>query len=202
MAGLKPRNTVMFVVGWLVLVIVAVLLMLATGDTFASILPMRVVALIAYLTAFVTILGVLFNKELIKYFGRKFIDVHHVVSVGALALMVLHPLMTLVAGYPLSILLPDFTTLFNAFARTGPIALLLFAAASLFALLRASLKSSWRELHWLVYLGFIVASVHGSLLGANLQGTVARIVVALFALGIVVIYVVKRMPRKAIKRSL
>lgn len=196
MAKLKPRNTYLFGVALAAFLVLAIVILLATRLPEKPLAPMRILAFMAYTIAYVSILGVLFSKELVQFFGRMFIKIHHVITVAALGMMVLHPVFILVGGYSLNYLLPDFTTPYNAFARNGPIALLLFAIASVAAVLRATMKHSWRPVHWLVYLAFVVASVHAALLGMNLQSLVSRLIVGLLVISIIIVYIVKRLPRK------
>lgn len=196
MAKLKPRNTYIFGLALVAFLALAIVILLVTRLPDHPLALMRILAFMAYTMAYVSILGVLFSKELVQFFGRMFIKIHHVITVAALGMMVLHPVFILVGGYSLNYLLPDFTTPYNAFARNGPIALLLFAIASVAAVLRATMKHSWRPVHWLVYLAFVVASVHAALLGMNLQSLVSRLIVSLLVISIIIVYIVKRLPRK------
>ncbi len=197
MSKLQARNTFLFVIIGGAVVALAAILLVITGEPRESLAPMRILGFTAYLLALASILSTLFIQELVHLFGRRFIAVHHIIAATALTAMALHPLFVVLGGYPLYYLLPDFTSGYAFFARNGPVALLLFGAASLSALLRAKLKSSWRMLHWLVYLAFLIASVHAALLGMNLQGTPARIVIGLLGLSVIVIYVLKRQPHKS-----
>jgi DMSO/TMAO reductase YedYZ heme-binding membrane subunit len=198
MAKPKPHNTFIFGLALVFFLALAVVIQTITGQGL-PLTPLRVFALMGYMMAYTSILGVLFNKELIQFFGRMFIKIHHIMTVAALAMMLLHPIFVLLNGYPLNYLLPDFTTLFNAFARNGPLALLFFAIASLAAVIRATIKHSWRAVHWLVYIAFIIASLHAVLLGMNLQSLVSRLIVGLLVASIIVVYIIKRVPKK--KRS-
>lgn len=196
MAKLKPRNTFVFGLAVVAFLALAIVILLVTGQPGQPLAPMRILAFMAYTMAYASIFGVLFSKELIQFFGRMFVKIHHFMTVTALSMMVLHPIFILVGGYPLNYLLPDFTTPYNVFARSGPIALLLFAISSVAAVLRATMKQSWRSVHWLVYLAFIVASIHAVLLGMSLQTLVPRLIVGLLVISIIVVYIVKRLPRK------
>lgn len=196
MAKLQSRNNLVFGLVLIGILALAIVIVLVTGQPGEPLALMRILAFMAYLLAYVSILGVLFNQELIRLFGRMFIKVHHVMTVAALSFMILHPLFVLLGGYPLYYLLPDFTSLFNAFARNGPTALVLFAIASAAAVIRATIKHSWRQVHWLVYLAFVVVSVHAVLLGANLQTLIPRVIIGLMVISIIVVYVIKRLPKK------
>ncbi|MCE5259666.1 MAG: hypothetical protein LLG44_11530 [Chloroflexi bacterium] len=196
MNKLRARNSYLFVIIGCAVVALAAILLVITGEPRESLAPMRILGFTAYLLALASILSALFIQELVHLFGRRFIAIHHIITVTALAAMALHPLFVVLGGYPPYYLLPDFTSGYAFFARSGPVALLLFGAASLFALLRAKLKGSWRMLHWLVYLAFLIASVHAALLGMNLQEMPARIGIGLLGLSVIVIFVLKRRPRK------
>ncbi|MHB9033748.1 MAG: hypothetical protein ACYC6L_11965 [Anaerolineae bacterium] len=194
MAKLTPRNNLVLILIFVAVLGLSILFLLLSSAPKETLAPARIMALIAYLLAFVSVVGSVFMRELVKYFGRKFLDTHHIVTLTALAAMVIHPILAVTTLYPVRFLLPDFTSWYNVFARSGPFALLLFVIASLIAWLRARLKLNWRVLHWLVYLAFLVATVHAALLGRNMQTLVPRMILVLLALVVSGVYIYKRNP--------
>ncbi|MHB1356257.1 MAG: hypothetical protein ACYCZF_09810 [Anaerolineae bacterium] len=199
MAKLQPRNTYLF--GLVPVAILALVtgFFLVTEQLSSPLSPMRIMALAGYILTYTAILGIQFSKELVRFYGRMFIRIHHIMVVIALSFMVLHPVLGLVGGYPLSYLIPDLSSLYSALARSGPIALVLFAIASVAAVLRATIKHQWRPAHWLVYIAFLLSSIHAILRGTNLLTLVPRLVVGLMVLSVIVVFVIKRSPRTKLK---
>jgi sulfoxide reductase heme-binding subunit YedZ len=75
----------------------------------------------------------------------------------------------------------------------GPPAWDLLVIASAAALLRASLKKSWRTIHYLTYLAFLIGTTHALLIGTDTQLWPVRIVAILMALAVVYAFVRKRL---------
>ena len=67
-----------------------------------------------------------------------------------------------------------------------------------------TLKKSWRIIHWLTYIAFIFATVHGILLGSNFQFLPVRIIAALMAVVAFSIFIIKRItnPKRKTKKQI
>lgn len=156
----------------------------------------RGAALLGYQFVFLSIISSAYVVPLVRRFGRPFVQMHHVLSVTALVLISLHPLgAAWDAGTP-TVLLPRFDSLLRFLELGGRMAWYLVALAALMALLRRQLRSSWRVVHMLNYVAFLLATVHGNLIGTNLQHPGTRAVSAAMALAVIAVFVQKRIGRR------
>ena len=123
---------------------------------------------------------------------------HHYLSVTGLVLLVIHPVTVAAAGGGPGVFVPDFSSVRNFFTHGGRVAWWLLAIASVAALLRARFKNEWRPVHYLAYLAFWFATVHGILLGGHLASyLLLQIIVVVMALFTVYILIQKRLAKPA-----
>ncbi len=125
----------------------------------------RGVALLGYLAIYLSILSSAYARQLVRLFGRPFIQVHHILSIAGLALIALHPLGVALDWSSPGILFPRLDSLRVFLQWGGPPALYLIVVASLAAALRRPIGKGWRAIHILSYLAFLLATVHATLLG-------------------------------------
>ena len=97
-------------------------------------------------------------------------------------------------------LYPDVSSL-DAFLRLGgrP-AWYLLGIAALAAVLRGRIKQSWRTLHYLNYVAFLLATVHAVLIGTDFISPAMKGVAIALALVAVGVFVSKRVRRWRLKR--
>lgn len=191
----EPKNT------WVLVAAIVFALLLSLGVVALDVIGtpvsgvLRVAALIGYQGVFLASLSSLYLIELTKYFGRRFVKVHHVVSVTALITLFLHGGLVAWQFRGLGVFLPTFSSLQGFFQFGGAPALWLISVASLAALFRTTLRKQWRQIHWLNYLAFLLGTLHAQLLGANFQHLVVRIFSGAMAAALVAIFVIKRVRR-------
>jgi DMSO/TMAO reductase YedYZ heme-binding membrane subunit len=160
----------------------------------------RAAALLGYLAIFLAVISSAYMRELFKLLGRPFIRVHHIVSVTGLILVTLHPLGTALRSSSLTVFLPDVSSL-NAFlALGGRPAWYLIGIAALAARWRTRVKRSWRTIHYLNYIAFLLATVHAVMIGTDFISPVMKAVVIAMALAVVGVFVRKRVRRSRLKR--
>ena len=151
----------------------------------------RAAALLGYIALFVATVSSAYLRELVRFFGRSFIKVHHVVSIAAWVLLVLHPIGAVAAYASPGVLLPQFSSWAQFLTWAGPPAWYLLIIATAAALWRTKFRG-WRSVHALNYLVFLLATVHGILLGTDGQLWGVRLVMILMALAVVAVFVRKR----------
>jgi DMSO/TMAO reductase YedYZ heme-binding membrane subunit len=156
----------------------------------------RGAALLGYQSVFLAIVSSAYMRQLVRLFGRPFVQVHHVVSVSGLILITLHPLGVALDNATISVLVPRFESGLASLRLGGQLAWNLIALAALVALLRRSVGRPWRVVHRLNYVAFLSATVHANLIGTNLQYIVARALSIVMALVIVGVFVQKRLRRR------
>jgi methionine sulfoxide reductase heme-binding subunit len=161
----------------------------------------RVGALLGYLMVFLAALSSNYMRELTRFFGRAFVKVHHVASVTALIALAIHATSVAWRSGTLATFVPQFGSVRQFFALGGRPAFWLIAITSLTALLRASIGKSWKTIHWLNYVAFLLGTIHAWLIGANFQHLGVRIVSGLMAATLVVVFVLKRVEESRRRRK-
>jgi len=184
------------IVGLAGLVIVILLLLLSpAGNELTQVI--RASALLGYLAIFLAIISSAFLRRLVKYFGRPFLHVHHVLSLSGLGLVTLHGIAVAVSAGSLDVFLPVFDSLNLFLVLGGRPAWYLIALAVLAAFARSALGLVWRYVHLLNYVAFWLATAHANLIGVTAQEiVVVRIVTIVFAVAVFVILVKKRLPSR------
>ena len=156
----------------------------------------RGTALLGYQSIFLAIVSSAYMRQLVRLFGRPFVQVHHVVSVAGLILITLHPLGVALDNATISVFVPRFDSVLVFLQLGGRLAWYLVALAALVALLRRSVGRPWRVVHMLNYIAFLLSTVHANLIGTDLQYTVTRVISIVMALVMVGIFVQKRLRRR------
>jgi len=185
MPARKPKNT------WALVLSGALAALLVAGtvaldEIYAPIAGViRAAAVLGYLGVFVATLSSNYVRELTRFFGRRFVQVHHFVSVTALAALAIHAASVAWNWRSPGVLLPS---------RDTPQALALWflAISSLAAVLRAAIGRNWRVVHWLNYAAFLIGTWHAQNLGTNFQHLGVRIVSGLMAVAVVGLFIWKR----------
>jgi len=190
------RNWYLVLIGIAALLLVVLILAMTPAASPLDYV-LRGAALLGYFAVFLAIISSVYVRELTRFFGRSFIKTHHIVAVSGLILITIHPLTAALQASSLSVFVPDFSS-FRAFLTTGgrP-AWYLIGIAVLAALLRATWRKSWRQIHWLNYIAFWLATAHANLFGTDFFASpVLRVVSILMALAAVAVLVLKRLPKR------
>ena len=192
MAPLRARNTgYLVLVGCVALALVSGLVSLQPYGTPLNWFT-RGAALLGYLAIFLSIISSSTMRQLVRFFGRPFIRVHHILSVTGLILITLHPLGVAWSSASLRVFLPRFGSWLAFLQWGGPPAWYLIHIGSLTAARRRSIGRNWRTVHLLNYVAFLLGTIHAILIGTDFQSTVAKAVAVTLAIVIVAIFVQKR----------
>lgn len=205
---MKPKNTRYLILTGVVSLLVVIFLVsldpLQEQENWLAWL-IRGAALLGYWAVFLSILSSAYLRELVRFFGRPFVKVHHATSVTGLVLITLHPLAVAINASSIAVFVPRFESLRIFLTLGGRLAWYLIGIAALAALLRASLKRSWRVIHYLNYIAFFLVSIHASLIGTTFRGQGARAIilkaiVALMSLVVAYVFVRKQMDKRRRRR--
>ena len=181
------------------IVVIAVALLwvvgtLLTGPSAAALtLVIRALALAGYFFIFLAILSSAYLRELVKAFGRPFIKVHHIVSITGLVAIGLHPVAVAIDYRSASVFAPSIGTLTETLAWLGRPAWYLLLIAALTAFLRTRVGNIWRAIHYVNYIAFLAATVHGNLMGGNFGYVVPRIISIVMAAIVIAVFIWRRM---------
>lgn len=163
-------------VGWSafgILLVVSALVALRTQGTLLKWI-VRELALLGYIAVFVAIVSSYYKRQVMRLFGRSFVDAHHILSVTGAIFLTLHPLGVAWDAMALSVLVPVFAPLSDMFKYGGRIAWYIFAVGALTAVGRKKVGQRWRTIHDFNYLAFVFGTIHANLLGANFQDIAVR----------------------------
>ena len=187
MAKKNRRNTGYLALLAIVCLAIVAVLFVAKPPSAGNAL-VRAAAILGYLGVFLATVSSAYLRELVKFFGRPFIKVHHIVSIAALVLITIHPLAAVWSWSSVDLLLPQFGSLATFLTWGGPPALYLVAVGAVGAALRRPFKRRWRSVHRLNYLAFLLATAHALLLGTDGQNTIVRVIAIAMALTVVYVY--------------
>jgi methionine sulfoxide reductase heme-binding subunit len=152
----------------------------------------RAGALLGYLALFLAALSSNYMRELTRFFGRSFINVHHLISVTALVALTIHAVGVAWRVGSATAFLPSFASWEAFFRLGGRPAFWLLAITSLTALFRTAIGKNWKIIHWLNYLVFILGTIHAQMIGLNFQHLGVRIVSGIMTLILIAVFVWKR----------
>ncbi len=141
---------------------------------------------------FVATLSSNYTRELTRFFGRAFIRVHHVASITALVALLAHASTVAWRAGSVSVFVPLLSSAQAFLSQGGRPALWLVVIAAAVALLRKKIGKRWKTIHRFNYPAFLLGTIHAQMLGRNFQHLTIRIVSAAMAVGVVVVFVLKR----------
>lgn len=192
MSSKRARNTHYLVLGGLVLLVLVALIAAIQPPPTPIDWVIRGTALLGYLAIFLSILSSVYMVPLVRFFGRPFVKVHHVVSIVGLVAMMVHPLALAWNLRTLSVFVPNFSSLTRFLTLAGRVVWPLIGIAALAAWLRQPIGKSWRAIHYLNYLAFWLATAHAILIGTSFQSLVMRAIAVVLALVTVAVLIQKR----------
>jgi hypothetical protein len=152
----------------------------------------RVAALMGYFCIFGATVTSAYLRQVVRWFGRPFIKIHHILSIAGLSLVTIHPLAVAWQAIDPRVFVPAVDSWYAFFALGGRPAWYLLGIGALVAVLRGTIGKHWRLLHILNYLAFWLATVHGILIGTNVQNWPMRVVFGAMALIVLGVFVQKR----------
>jgi sulfoxide reductase heme-binding subunit YedZ len=156
----------------------------------------RGAAALGYSAIFLAIISSNYMRQLVRFFGRPFVQIHHILSVTGLVMVTLHPLGVAWSNASLRVWLPRLDSWLTFLEWGGPPAWYLIAIASSAAVLRKAIGQNWRVLHLLNYVAFFLGTVHASLIGTDFQHPIVRAVSVALALAVLATLIRKRFQRR------
>jgi DMSO/TMAO reductase YedYZ heme-binding membrane subunit len=191
----RPKNA--WVLAAIFVAVAAITVVLeVTGPREGALLSsaIRGLALMGYQLLFLSMLSSAYMPNLVRFFGTPFIKIHHVLSISGLVFMTAHPLLVAIRNGSAEVFLPQFDSVRVFLALGGRPAWYLIAVAVAAALLRRRIGKGWRIVHLLNYLAFALATAHATLLGANFQTWIPRIVSWAMLIAVLAVFAHKRLP--------
>lgn len=188
----QPKNTWLLVLSGVIALALITLLVALNGSGAPINGAIRIVALFGYAGVFLTSLSSNYMRELTRFFGRRFIKVHHILATASLIALVLHGTLVAVRAGTAAVFLPQVTSVLAFLSMGGVPALWLLATTVVTAILRATIGNRWKTIHWLNYVAFILATIHAQLIGSDFHNIGIQVVSALMALVLIGVFYWKR----------
>ena len=156
----------------------------------------RGAAALGYLAIFSAIISSNYVRQLVHFFGRPFVQIHHILSVTGLVMVTLHPLGVAWSNESLRVWLPRLDSWLAFLQWGGPPAWYLIATASSAAVLRKAIGRNWRALHLLNYVAFFLGTVHAIMIGTDFRGPIVRAVSVALALAVLATSIQKQFQKR------
>jgi hypothetical protein len=201
MPSRRAKNTPYLVLAGVAALALVVLVLIVVPPPTPLYGVVRGAALLGYLTIFAAIVSSAFLRSLVRFFGRPFVQVHHVASIAGLVAMMVHPLALAWNNGTLSVFIPRFDSLRVFLTLAGRVVWPLVTIAALAAWLRKPIGKNWRVVHYLNYIAFWLVTAHAILIGSSFQSTAMRIVAIVLALVTVTLWIWKRLPKPKQRRE-
>ncbi len=158
----------------------------------------RATALLALWSMFLTILSAADVGGVSRLFGRSFRTVHYAVAACGLLAMLIHPLVVATRLGTAAVFVPDVGSWRGLWQNGGRVALYLFVLVAMLPLLRRRVGGAWRTVHLAAYPAFVLAAVHGLMIGRthHLLGLRIASVAAAVVVGLVAVWRRRAGPRR------
>ena len=156
----------------------------------------RAAALMGYIAMALAALSSAATRELVRFFGQRFVRVHHALSITGLVMIVAHPAAYVAQAGSLAVFVPVFSSVGGFLRWGGRPGLYLFILAATAAAVRKAIGGSWRLAHLLVYAAFLLVTVHAVLIGTDFHTPGAQAVAAAMAGIVMGVLVVRRLRRR------
>jgi DMSO/TMAO reductase YedYZ heme-binding membrane subunit len=156
----------------------------------------RVAGMVGYVATFLAILSSAYMRALYRLLGRPFLWGHHIVSISGLVLITFHPIAFAIETANAAVFVPRFDSWLVFWELAGRPALYLMAIASLGAWLRRRWRKSWRTIHMLNYVAFLLGTVHAVLIGTDFGQPFLRLVPITMALVTIAVFIRKRLGQR------
>jgi predicted ferric reductase len=176
--------------GIILLIIVLVTYIILQTPEEPIVMLRRFAGTFGYLTLFLAIITSEYMAKIKKITGLTFINAHHNLARIGILLILVHPFTFVLQGRGIQIFSPISPT--NIFiALGGRPALYLFLVAAGIAIYRKKYRS-WRKVHYLSYLAFLLVSIHAPMIGADFRFNIMRVLVLAMAVTVIAVFIDKR----------
>lgn len=161
----------------------------------------RFCALAGFTSLFLSAVLSAFTREVYQIFSRPFMGLHHIFAAAGMILITVHPLTLAILSMDLTVFLPDFSSLEAFLALGGRAAIYLFYFALAAAFARRAVPKYWRFVHGFIYVGLVLAYVHGLLIGTDfVNPMIAGLFTVMLAISFLVLFYKRYLTWKRQKR--
>ena len=129
----------------------------------------RICALLGFTSIIIASIMSAFMVQIYKYFGKKFIKLHHFFSILGLILITIHPIAFAINTMNIAAFIPVFYPFYEFWSLGGRLALVLIYIAVMAGILRKKITKYWRYIHFLNYIALFLGLIHGILIGTDFK---------------------------------
>ena len=165
----KKTNSRLFYLAILSLYIIVIILFLLTPIRDPYDFFIRICALLGFTSMFIASIMTPFMVQIYKYFGKKFIKIHHFFSIIGLILVTIHPVAFALYRMDVAVFVPVFYPFYDFWLLAGRPALILIYIAVVAGILRNKIPKYWKQLHFLNYVALFFGLIHGILIGTDFK---------------------------------
>jgi len=137
----------------------------------------RIFGLFGYIGLAIATIMTPFLKQIGKVFGKPFLKIHHLFAIIGLSCITVHPVALAIKQMSLLVFLPSFASFYSFWALAGRPALILIYIAIVGVFLRKRMQKYWRGFHRLMYLALLFGIVHADLIGTDIKGNIALLLI-------------------------
>ncbi len=149
----------------------------------------RLSALAGFTSLFLSTVLSAFTREIYQIFSRPFMGVHHIFAAAGMILITVHPLTLAILSMDVTVFFPVFSSLEAFLSLGGRAAIYLFYFALAAAFARRAVPKYWRFVHGLVYVGLVLAYIHGLMIGTDFANPlVSGLFTVMFAISFLVLF--------------
>jgi sulfoxide reductase heme-binding subunit YedZ len=165
----KKTNTLLFYLAIISLYILVSILFILTAIRDSYDFFVRIFALLGFTSLFIASMMSPFMVQIYKYFGKKFINIHHFFSIIGLILITIHPVAFALSKMDITVFVPVFYPFYDFWLLAGRPALILIYIAVVAGTLRNKIPIYWKHIHVLNYVALFFGLIHGILIGTDFK---------------------------------
>ncbi|MHB0856114.1 MAG: hypothetical protein ACYC5M_00920 [Anaerolineae bacterium] len=160
----------------------------------------RAAGLLGYYNVFLSIVATAYMRQLTRFFGRSFVNIHHYYTVAGLVLLFVHPLSVAISFGTAAVFVPTLGSWRLFLINGGRPAFWLLALGALVALFRGQVGRSWKTIHTVTYLAFAFGTVHALLLGEDTHAPLVRAAFIAMGVGMLAVLAARRVQARNVRR--
>ena len=172
--------------------VVAATLAVSPSD-YALYSVIRAAGLLGYISVFLSCLSSALVREMMRYFGRPYLKVHHALAAVGILLLSIHGMSVAWDSQSAGVFLPNLESTERFVSWGGPPAYWLIWIAVAAAFARFTISRGWRAIHWLTYIAFLLATGHAVMLGTDFASQPARVAVYIMGGIVIAVFIRKRL---------
>lgn len=199
---LAIRKDLLFIVLIILFTLAVLVAVFLVGYTTPLRFAIRLFGLYGFIAMSIAVIITPFLKEIMLYFKKPFLRIHHYFAAFGLTLITLHPVALAIERLNPAVFVPSIGSIESFLNNAGRPALIIIYVALVAVLLRRNITAFWRPFHALMYVALFFGIVHANLIGRDFDNLFILIALnVLFAISIGA-FILKRYQTYRLKQKL